>query len=866
MIGGMITKQQQLDTALKIKAKSAKGVVDIYYSFQSDFRYTELVRVEGSSQALFTTLFNRVGGMFLYRFSGFDQFIRETLNNFWKELLIKESMATYQVWYDSIEKSEKRSKAYDFFIDKRRSSTGVIEIFDTAQPECDSRFGALYSLTVARCIEEILIELNSQDWTITPFTDFLSSDRMLEVRALFDINAVKIVDALKESLNPKSGVIDFGQFDTNFVNNLPTYISLTKPKASSNWNWRFKTEEEFIDQYGGNWKPKVTKGITAWLDDMDYLLGKPIIESKEAKEYIKISQTGYYFNVLDKFDIANTANPSENYWEISKDMLINKPLSNAVAPTTQTTTTTLSIKPMYYGLESTYNAFYPTQNTVKIENRFSYMDWEDVVRYYELAKKESDTARDAFCYAVAVLNNTSRMKGELNSSIVKSMLENNTPSDALKELFSNKYYFSPLYFNFYTSLYDKIEDSIINAGWTRTIVTNQKLQSLINIADTTANLGSTTGVSGIAGLGNFRETNQKKIYPDIITTGYESDQKNAYAYDATSLADYTIEPFVENLSYNNDNWYDTVLQKSAVPLITTLSGSYSRYEDLSDVPTDMIYSGNSQSKLDDHLLYKGGIGNQPDFMFWDFARPLLPQNFFILADFSRLLLNFYIDDHFNSTEVESLKDVGERLQIRSDLKNSRFLVNIQDIPFTKQGDIISRLDGWNQLSNEQKLLFIKFMTLYDTVVVQKAREKIAEIFEETTTGVMQRSGVGYMPTSTTPLPTAATPATQKQVKTIKEIPYIEFLENGVLTKTQTIVGARFMTMQEIKDNEKKYDTTFYGLYSTAVDVSFSGYDAAEIKKYFKDNIENTEIGNSTKELLGVTKGEYYYNENYGNNQ
>jgi len=101
-----------------------------------------------------------------------------------------------------------------------------------------------------------------------------------------------------------------------------------------------------------------------------------------------------------------------------------------------------------------------------------------------------------------------------------------------------------------------------------------------------------------------------------------------------------------------------------------------------------------------------------------------------------------------------------------------------------------------------------------------------------------------------PLPVAATPTTQKQVKTIKEIPYREFLENGVLTKTQTIVGARFMTMQEIKDNKKKYDTTLYGFYSTAVDTEFAGYTAAKMKKMYEDSIENTQYGDTIKALLG----------------
>jgi len=104
------------------------------------------------------------------------------------------------------------------------------------------------------------------------------------------------------------------------------------PATQTTWNWRFKTEEEFIDQYGDDWKSLVTSGVTEWEDDMDYLLGQPIIESDESKEYVDLVihyDTGYGFD-LKRFGILRQG--GKNAWEISADMIINEPLQTTAAP------------------------------------------------------------------------------------------------------------------------------------------------------------------------------------------------------------------------------------------------------------------------------------------------------------------------------------------------------------------------------------------------------------------------------------------------------------------------------------------------------------------------------------------------------
>ena len=859
MLGGMVNKQEQLDDASKITLRFSKGKVDCYYNFQN-MQYSDLVRIEGSSQALLQGKFNPI----LWGYTSTGQFLN---SHIYQQNIqaIRELQKTggYDDWkiiseYSAIQ--EKRSIAVDFYINKQKTSHGILELFDTSLPNYNMFIGELYCETVVQYIKEIMNLLSLDDWRKRGQGSLQSTAEYQLASYFYQINISKIYKIAQDSKNAeeagqsydvfnadtnfitikeaeqlmnrmfsspspkqpnnknqnltkspqqaqqiiqqlqqgtlqttKFGVISKGEayeFDNidavqQFVNDfifeddmLVTYggkmVNIPKESPAAEvktiltdlygWNWRFKTEQEFIDEYGVAWYVDANADVDWNRErqeyDMDFLFGQPIAENPTSENAIDnlIEENDNYrvVNVTEYFGIKNPNPNGKVEYGIVKEFITDKPLPNAVTPTTQTTTKPITkplIKPLYYGLESSFNAFYPTIGRVKPENRFSYMNWEDVVKYYELAKKESDEATDAFIYAVCVVYNTSRMSGELTYSLVRNMLEKDSPSDAMKELFSNNYYFSPMYFDFYTSLYDKIEKSILNAGWTRPTVTNQKLQSLINIGDTAANLGGiSTGYRGFAGLGNFRDTNSSKLYPNLITTEYESDQKNAYASNSRNLQNNVIVSYIENLSFNNDNWSDTILQKSAVPLIKTLSGSYYQYEDLSEVPTAMIYSPNSQSKLFDYMLYKGGVGEQNDFMFWDFARPLLPQNFFIDADFIRLISNFKTDGYLDSKELDSLIDVGERLQIRSDLSNGSFLVKIQDIQFSLQFDVITRMDAWNSLSDDQKVLFLKFMTLYNSIV-ESARKEIAKIFEETTTGVMQRSGVGSMPTSTQPAPT-----------------------------------------------------------------------------------------------------------------
>jgi hypothetical protein len=72
--------------------------------------------------------------------------------------------------------------------------------------------------------------------------------------------------------------------------------------------YRFKTEEEFIEEFGTNWRNIVRKNITdplsveyKWTNSMDYLFNKSLSEFKKILDfkiffYIEINN-GYFYKI-----------------------------------------------------------------------------------------------------------------------------------------------------------------------------------------------------------------------------------------------------------------------------------------------------------------------------------------------------------------------------------------------------------------------------------------------------------------------------------------------------------------------------------------------------------------------------------------
>jgi hypothetical protein len=98
-----------------------------------------------------------------------------------------------------------------------------------------------------------------------------------------------------------------------------------KPKVSSNWNWRFKTEEEFKEEYGGNfWYD------TNWssVGEMDYLFGQKIPETANSRNLISQLQRGVN-NAINTFDELGITGGADDVWALQIEMLTQKPLPDA---------------------------------------------------------------------------------------------------------------------------------------------------------------------------------------------------------------------------------------------------------------------------------------------------------------------------------------------------------------------------------------------------------------------------------------------------------------------------------------------------------------------------------------------------------
>jgi hypothetical protein len=695
------------------------------------------------------------------------------------------------------------------------------------------------SSAVANFAAPLLQMLDNTGWRGKGVSDFANDSRYKQAKielekdlqVVFDVS-LYFIDEKNRNSKLAFKDLNFSKWLDNFKQFPKTPRPATTPSSTNTgWTWRFKTEQEFIDEYGTDWED-VLPNEAAWGRDMDeynmdFLFGQPIIQNEDTEYLIKDfsgNKEEQIINVQEYFGIKNPNQKGSEVFTIWKEFLTDKPLPNAVnAPAVASQKGSL-----YYALESEYKAKYSITR-MNIENRFSYMDWEEIVTLYKKAKQAGLSADRYFAYAVCVAYNTSRMTHLLNSAEVLDMLEKNLPSNAMRELFSSNYYFSPVYFEFYENLITALNEGYVPANIIKT--GSIQLDSIIRVGQSVVDLSSANKSNfGCAGLGDYRENGAGDItYPNIITTEFLGNARKAYE-SSTDLADKKLKPFLETLSYENEAWVNTELKQSAVPIIATLSNSIDEYQNIREVDTRAIYTTNRKSNLNDYQKIKGGLDYTNDFMFWDLARPLLPQNFYILADYNTLLQNFEVDGYITDLERKFLNKVGVELQLRSDSANGNFLVDIQKIPYDMWNGVISRMEGYDNLPATDRLALNKFMEIYNKVVVTKANEKIYTLFEETTTGVMHRSGVGFMPNATT-----STPTTIQQSNGIREVYYNELMYNSpALKPTEKIVGARFLTKQEILDYNAQYGTSEIGMPVVTTVQDAIGKTAVELQDALTD--------------------------------
>jgi hypothetical protein len=105
-----------------------------------------------------------------------------------------------------------------------------------------------------------------------------------------------------------------------------------KPKETANdWNWRFKTEEEFVQEYGYFWTDKL---VHYWTYNMNYLFGQKLEENFYTQELISSFKNDNQKSEYIEIKRLGLPNGSSDYWTVSGDMFTNKPLPTAA--TTQT--------------------------------------------------------------------------------------------------------------------------------------------------------------------------------------------------------------------------------------------------------------------------------------------------------------------------------------------------------------------------------------------------------------------------------------------------------------------------------------------------------------------------------------------------
>jgi len=188
---------------------------------------------------------------------------------------------------------------------------------------------------------------------------------LIEALAVLDnyatINNVQFTD---EQVNSMLGILPEPEPEPEPNADIPAEIITAQENA---WNWRFKTLDEFVDEYGDAWVDEVD-----WLGtgEMDYLLGEEIAETTESKEVIEELTARKSSKVINTFDVLRITSGGDDVWRINTDMLTNKPL-----PTAAKTPAKRGRKPKAAAQPTTWNWRFKTEKELKEEYGDDY--WYD---------------------------------------------------------------------------------------------------------------------------------------------------------------------------------------------------------------------------------------------------------------------------------------------------------------------------------------------------------------------------------------------------------------------------------------------------------------------------------------------------------
>jgi hypothetical protein len=170
-------------------------------------------------------------------------------------------------------------------------------------------------------------------WNMNGDMDYLLGKPIIEsdlskqfIENLLQSKAVSI--DTNKNLGIDSGSSNTWAIKEQLVTNkpLPTAVTSTSPTTSA-WNWRFKTEEEFKEEYGDDWREAVEWSIHG---GMDYLIGEPIAESSESRDLIAYLKKGKNDKLINTFRELGISSGDDDDWILAYNMLTNKPLPKVI--------------------------------------------------------------------------------------------------------------------------------------------------------------------------------------------------------------------------------------------------------------------------------------------------------------------------------------------------------------------------------------------------------------------------------------------------------------------------------------------------------------------------------------------------------
>lgn len=881
MIGGMVKKQSELDTAKSQTVKFKEGKITFYYDFQ-DLRFFDVVRLEGSSQALMSKMFKQP---LFTMYGSLGIFISALLNKelafIAQELEKTKSFTRWNVFTEPTVTKEKRSQAIDITLDYMRTAYGVRDWFDDQSIGSNKGYGVfaqLYTLATKNFIIEIIQNLQEGDWTYAPLTvnDFTGTDKYRNAAEVYHKNIEKIFTVIEEQLEQSRQNIDFDitTADLNLVT-LPNTASSAPTQKFS--NWRFKTDEELTRDYG-NYKFE-----SWWSPSKDYLFGQKITFSAEGQkffeDYVFKKKSPSETPVVNTKELFGVTSDDDDVWTVVYQMVTQDPLPNAATTSSQVIS---AYKKAFFGSESDLsNEYNLTQTKFKEIRRYTYMSWEDLVYFYNKAAALQPEVEAEFVRAVYIVINNARTGGFFSSiDEVRYSLQNNDPNDLMKALFGQTYYFAPLTYEFY---YFNFERYV--TGWSKTaagskrlqIPTSPELDDMIQIPQISSYINITSQKDrGLIGLGCSTTKGGVSYYPDIVTNLYTSNILDAFGKSDIEILN--ISEISKNLRYNNNSvsygFFETQTESGEYvrPEFTLLGSVYGKffvnlYNQWSDITTDKTYIYGDDSPLKNFQFNTKPLQDN-EYIYTPFTEDLI-EPVYVITDVDALLTNFQAHNIIAPREYSAMYDVCKKCKLFKGQPNDNFL---NDYYYggtsLNLGQLLSNAVG---LTADEEKTLKDFLNLFKLWVVERSMDyvmgKVRDAYENNKLGVNTTQRTQFTvpaPTQQKPLP-STDPSTWGEYYTISDNVKIRYdystdLGNGAsLVPYDSPQNVFKITGQKIIPVMVRPENPTGKFYTLNNGQDWEGKDLELVRSAFAQPLPATPPATQTQQGKPQTR-EVYYNE------